>query len=124
MVRAHTTGKVSRPVAIKDPGSLLTASLPVRGYEIFSAFPLTSLSSKKHGDMSIANLGLLGKMAGAAAIFMSSVEERENGRVMLDTRVKAFGVLGKFLFYRLVFMVGTLTNDDRRLCILSSSYDD
>ncbi|KAJ4314442.1 hypothetical protein N0V84_008905 [Fusarium piperis] len=97
VVRAHTTGKVSRPVAIKDPGSLFTGSLPVRGYEIFSAFPLTSLSSKKHGAMLIANLGLLGKMAGAAAIFMGSVEERENGRVMLDTRVKAFGVLGVYI---------------------------
>lgn len=101
---------------------MLTGSLPVRGYEIFSAFPLTSLSSKKHGDMLIANLGLLGKMAGAAAIFMSSVEERENGRVMLDTRVKAFGVLGEFC--RPSFVSGILMNDVRCLCIFSSRHDD
>ncbi|KAF4990971.1 hypothetical protein FDECE_14195 [Fusarium decemcellulare] len=97
VVRAHTTGKVSRPIQIGGPGSLLTGSLPVRGYEIFSAFPLTSLSGKKHGNIQVANLGLLGKMAGAAAIFMNSIEGRENGRVMVDTRVKAFGVLGVYV---------------------------
>lgn len=70
-------------------------SLPVRGYEILSAFPLTHLSSKKHEDVLVSNLGLLGKMAGVAAIFMNDIHQRENGRVLIDTRIKAFGILGE-----------------------------
>ncbi|KAM5378065.1 hypothetical protein ACJZ2D_004676 [Fusarium nematophilum] len=97
VVRAHTTGKVSEPVKIGEPGSLFTACLPVRGYEIFSAFPLAVLSGEKRGAVSVSNLGLLGKMTGAAAIFMNSLEKRENGRVVLDTRVKAFGVVGVYI---------------------------
>lgn len=76
-------------------GSLFTASLEVRGYDIFSAFPLTVLSSNKHGNISLCNLGLLGKMTGAAAIFMSGIGKRDNGRGVIDTRLKAFGVLGE-----------------------------
>ncbi|SCO79310.1 related to seed imbibition protein Sip1 [Fusarium oxysporum] len=97
VVRAHTTGKVSHPTKVESPESLFTISLPVRGYDILSAFPLTRLSSKKHGNVVISNLGLLGKMAGAAAILMSDVQERENGRSLIDTRVKAFGILGIFV---------------------------
>ncbi|KAH7156292.1 glycoside hydrolase superfamily [Dactylonectria macrodidyma] len=97
VVRAHTTGKVSRPVKVGTPGSLLTGSLPVRGYEIFCAYPLTSLSSKKHGTILTSNMGLLGKMAGPAAIFMNKIEQRENGRVVIDTRIKAFGTLGIYV---------------------------
>ncbi|KAM0564587.1 hypothetical protein ACHAPJ_000802 [Fusarium lateritium] len=97
VVRAHTTGKVSQPTTVGGIESLFTVSLPVRGYEILSAFPLTGLAGKKRDDVFVSNLGLLGKMAGAAAIFMNSIEEHENGRVMIDTRVKAFGILGIYV---------------------------
>ncbi|KAF4963939.1 hypothetical protein FSARC_8074 [Fusarium sarcochroum] len=97
VVRAHTTGKVSNPTTVGGMESLFTASLPVRGYEILTAFPLTGLAGKKQDDVFVSNLGLLGKMAGAAAIFMNNIEERENGRVMIDTRVKAFGILGIYV---------------------------
>lgn len=97
VVRAHTTGKVSRPVKVDAPGSLMTGSLPVRGYEIFCAFPLTSLSSKKHGTILTSNMGLLGKMAGPAAIFMNNIKQLENGRVVIDTWIKAFGILGVYV---------------------------
>ncbi|KPM38607.1 hypothetical protein AK830_g7961 [Neonectria ditissima] len=97
VVRAHTSGKVSRPTKAGKPTSLFTGSLPVRGYEIFCAFPLTSLSSKKHGAIQTSNLGLLGKMAGPAAIFMSRIDQDDNGRVVIDTRIKAFGILGIYV---------------------------
>ncbi|KAF4999207.1 hypothetical protein FGRMN_2666 [Fusarium graminum] len=97
VVRAHATGKVSQPTGIDKAESLFTISLPVRGYEILSAFPLTCLSGKKNDDVSVANLGLLGKMAGAAAIFMNDIQQRENGRVLVDTRIKAFGILGIYI---------------------------
>lgn len=96
VVRAHTTGKVSQPTTLEGPGSLFTASLPIRGYEIFSAFCLTPLSSSKHGEVYVSNLGLLGKMTGVAAVIMNDIkQELQNSRVALVTRIKAFGKLGK-----------------------------
>ncbi|KAH6900315.1 glycoside hydrolase superfamily [Thelonectria olida] len=97
VVRAHATSKVSRPTKVGGPHSLITGSLCVRGYEIFCAFPLTTVSGKKHGATQIANLGLLGKMTGPAAIVMNEIKQAENGRVEIDTRVKAFGVLGLYV---------------------------
>lgn len=96
VVRAHTTGKVSQPTTLEGSGSLFTTSLPVRGFEILSAFSLTPLSSVKHGDVFVANLGLLGKMAGVAAVIMNDIkQERHNSRVLIVTRIKAFGTLGE-----------------------------
>ncbi|KAF7562970.1 hypothetical protein G7046_g1137 [Stylonectria norvegica] len=97
VIRAHTTGRVTRPTKLGDSSSLFTGSLQVRGYEIFCAYPLTYLPSEKHGKILTANLGLLGKMTGAAAIVSNNVEQRENRRAILDTRVKAFGVLGVYI---------------------------
>lgn len=94
VVRAHTTGKVSSPTKVGDPNSLITGALLVGGYEIFCASPLTTVSGTKHGTTQVANLGLLGKMTGAAAIAANQVKQAENGRVEIDTRIKAFGVLG------------------------------
>lgn len=95
VVRAHTTGKVSTPMQGGNQRSLITASLGVRGYEIFVAFPLTSFSGRKHEDLLVSNLGLLGKMTGCAAIVTNSANMMENGRILLDTRLKALGVLGE-----------------------------
>jgi hypothetical protein len=50
-------------------------------------------------NMRIANLGLVGKMSGAAAIVDNKITELPNGRVLLDTNLKALGVLGT-LHYR------------------------
>jgi len=43
----------------------------------------------------IANLGLLGKMAGAAAVVDNKITKLENGKIVIDTNLKALGVLGK-----------------------------
>jgi hypothetical protein len=69
--------------------------LDVRGFEIFTAFPLASFGGVKHGDILISNLGLLGKMTGCAAILTNKATRLENGRIFLETRLKALGVLGK-----------------------------
>ncbi|KAH7197190.1 glycoside hydrolase superfamily [Fusarium flagelliforme] len=98
VVRAHTTGKVSQPTTLEGSGSLFTTSLPIRGYEILSAFSLTPLSSSKHGEVYVSNLGLLGKMAGVAAVIMNDIkQELQNSRVTLVTRIKAFGKLGIYI---------------------------
>jgi hypothetical protein len=80
---------------VVDPNSLIYVSLGVRGYDILSAYPLRGfVDEKKEKTIWIANLGLLGKMAGAAAVVENKMEKLENGKIVVDTNIKALGVLG------------------------------
>ncbi|KAK1853305.1 raffinose synthase sip1 [Colletotrichum chrysophilum] len=97
VVRAHSSGKVSPPVTPGTPASALTTSVDVRGYEIFTAYPLSSFDSESKGKVWTANLGLVGKMTGAAAIVNSDFLLRHDGKVELKTRLKALGVLGLYI---------------------------
>jgi predicted CoA-binding protein len=96
VVRSHNSGVVS---AIMKPDSFaarVAISLDIHGYDILTAYPLTALESKA-GHAYVANLGLVGKMTGAAAIVSNEIELLETGRVFLDTKLKALGVLGELL---------------------------
>ncbi|KAI9171730.1 Inosine-5'-monophosphate dehydrogenase [Paramyrothecium foliicola] len=112
VVRAHTTGRVSAPRHGKG-ASLITASLGVRGHEIFVAFPLTSFTGRKHKSVEVSNLGLVEKMTGCASIVTTKVGMMENGRILLDTSLKALGVLGVYIS-TLPFMT---INDDFMITI-------
>jgi hypothetical protein len=101
VVRAHSTGRVTAPISPNTAQEFVTCSLDVQGYEIFSAYPLVAIQSNKYGEVSIANLGLLGKMTGCAAVISNRIESRSNGRLLIDTNIKAFGVLGKT--YQFIF---------------------
>jgi hypothetical protein len=94
VVRAHTTGLISQPIKTID-GALITANIPVRSFEIFSAYPLQHLDTASHGTVGVCSLGLLGKMTGCAAITSSKVIRRENGTICAETSLKALGVMGK-----------------------------
>lgn len=97
IIRAHTSGLISRPMQAVDPNALLCVSLEVRGYEIFSAYPLRGfVNEKKSETLWVANLGLLGKMSGAAAVVDSKMTKQESGRVFIETNIKAFGILGTY----------------------------
>jgi hypothetical protein len=97
IVRAHTSGLVSRPMQVVDPNALLYVSLGVRGYDIYSAYPLRGfVDVEKSQTLWIANLGLLGKMSGAAAVLDTKITKHEGGRIFIDTNIKALGVLGSF----------------------------
>lgn len=95
VVRAHSSGVVSSVLKPTSPAALIPVSLEVRGYDIFSAFPLTQFDSETLGRVSTANLGLIGKMTGAAAITVNEFDLQHDGKVVLDTRLKALGVLGE-----------------------------
>lgn len=97
IVRAHSSGIVSPVMKPDSVRALLPVSLEVRGYDILSAFPLTQFNSDSLGSVHTANLGLVGKMTGAAAITASEYDWLHDGRVFLDTRVKALGVLGVYI---------------------------
>ncbi|KKY29813.1 putative glycoside hydrolase family 36 protein [Diaporthe ampelina] len=97
IIRAHTTGLITTPVQTSHPGSKLTVSLDVRDYEILTAYALSPFESDSLGRVQVANLGLIEKMTGAAAIVSSGSDYLENGRVLVDTRLKALGVLGIYI---------------------------
>ncbi|RFU75321.1 glycoside hydrolase family 36 [Trichoderma arundinaceum] len=97
VVRAHVTGKTSAPMKRDSPTSLITGSLDVRGYDIFTAFQAVSLTGRKHGDIWVANLGLVSKMTGGVAIVNSSISMKENGRGSVVVKLKALGVFGVYI---------------------------
>ncbi|PHH66988.1 hypothetical protein CDD81_4383 [Ophiocordyceps australis] len=97
IVRAHTTGKVSMPMKMGQRSSLLVTWLDVRGYEIYCAYPLTRFTGNKHNAGWTSNLGLVGKMTGCAAIVSSTVTQNEHGRVVVETQLKALGVVGIYV---------------------------
>lgn len=79
-----------------SPSSVLRVSLEERGYEILTAFALSTFVSPGGDQLHVASLGLLGKMTGAAALVSSDIK-LENGRVVFDIRVKALGTIGMAL---------------------------
>lgn len=97
VVRAHSSGLISKPIQVVDPNSLLQISLGIRGHDILSAYPLRGFFDEKKEETTwVANLGLLGKMAGAAAVVENNITKLENGKIVIDTHLKALGVLGMF----------------------------
>lgn len=94
-MRAFSTGRVSKSTSSLSRTPLLALTLEARGYEIFSAYPVMTLQGQKTDTVDIATFGLLDKMTGCAALVSNSIEKQDNGRLMVDTRIKAFGTLGK-----------------------------
>jgi Raffinose synthase or seed imbibition protein Sip1 len=91
VVRAHTTGEISVPMRLSHELPFVSVFLDIKAWEILTAYPLM-----KCGALSVAPLGLLGKMTGVAAIVGSSVELDEKGRVRVAVQLKALGIYGKF----------------------------
>lgn len=95
IVTSHVSRTVSGPLDPRDRNALIPLTLGLRGYDILTAYPLTRI-----GGICAANLGLRGKMTGAAAITSSVLTLTENNRVRVDTSLKALGILGSYaLFY-------------------------
>ncbi|KAK3300541.1 glycoside hydrolase superfamily [Chaetomium fimeti] len=97
VVRAHRSGRVTAPLEVGSPAAVLTVSLGVRGCDVLCAYPLHAVESKTRGEVLLANLGLVGKMTGCAAVLRTGFEVRENGRMVVDATVKALGVLGVYI---------------------------
>jgi hypothetical protein len=92
VVRSHVKGKVSFPVRRSDSHSI-HIDLDKQGYDILTAYPLISMESSS-GIKLVANLGLIGKMSGAAAIVSSEVYPAATSRPRLWTSLKALGTWG------------------------------
>ncbi|KAI1392682.1 glycoside hydrolase family 36 protein [Hypoxylon trugodes] len=97
VVRSHRSGLVTPTIKPRIDAANLEVSLDVHGYDILTAFPVTQFTSETNDTIHVANLGLIGKMTGAAAIVTDQSELLHTGRVFLDTRLKALGVLGIYI---------------------------
>ncbi|KAI2472617.1 glycoside hydrolase family 36 protein [Annulohypoxylon bovei var. microspora] len=97
VVRAHRSGLVTPTLKPNRPTADFGVSLDVRGYDILTAFPVTQFNSETNGKVYTANMGLIGKMTGAAAITSYEFDLLHTSKAFLDTRLKALGVLGIYI---------------------------
>lgn len=102
VVSAFTTGEVSKPMHRGDDGknsftaNMVGLSLNARSWEILTAYTLRSFTVRDK-PLSVAIMGLLGKMTGSAAVSGTDVYVEDNGRLRTWVSLKALGVLGLYV---------------------------
>jgi hypothetical protein len=75
LICAHFAGDIFLPVAAGDsPASIVHGRIAVCGYEILCAYKIHHVETSL-GSLSLAVLGLLGKMTGAAAVVKCKIIE-------------------------------------------------
>ncbi|KAF2132220.1 glycoside hydrolase family 36 protein [Dothidotthia symphoricarpi CBS 119687] len=104
IIRDHTSGQITKPTSSDTGNAFVHLELPTRGWEILSAFPLQQFKlqrqhpAKGPDDITVANLGILGKMTGPAAIINSSSNiDIESGRLRIWTSLKVLGTYGLYI---------------------------
>ena len=103
VISAFSTGQISKPMSQENTTTTTTTnlsflSLPPATAEILTAHPLHPFTHPRtKNPISLALLGLLGKMTGAAAISSSSIALESNGRIRASVSLKALGVLGVYV---------------------------
>lgn len=93
IVRAFD-GSVSTPMARGDKRAIVGVNVHVQGWDILSAHPLRHFQRKNNKEISVALLGLLGKMTGICAIMSSDMYVEDAGRLRIWVSLKALGVFG------------------------------
>ena len=100
IVRAHVAGLFTAPIVPSlpiTPDMLISSTLAVRGYDVLSAYPIHTFGLHDEA-VSVAVLGLVGKMTGACAIISSDMYVTENGnRLRMDISLKALGTLSVWI---------------------------
>ncbi|KAF2084466.1 glycoside hydrolase family 36 protein [Saccharata proteae CBS 121410] len=103
IIRSHKSGRTSPPTSRSQSlPSLVHLDLPVQGWDILSASPARTYKLERSNNsgtgpptITIAVLGLVGKMTGAAALVNSDTYlEQGTGRLRIWTSLKALGVYG------------------------------
>lgn len=89
-------GKVSKPMTRVQETAFVGVDVDVQGWSILAAHPVKELELKS-GKTSVAMLGLVGKMTGAAAVTGYDVYVEDNGRLRTWTSLKALGTLGLYI---------------------------
>ncbi|GME64444.1 Raffinose synthase Sip1 [Neofusicoccum parvum] len=96
IVRAHTTGQTSAPASRGSSTAAVHLDLPVQAWEILSASPVHTHSTRFNKDVRVSVLGLVGKMTGAAAVVNQDVYVEREGtqRLRVWASLKALGTYG------------------------------
>ncbi|KAK2736241.1 hypothetical protein FQN57_000839 [Myotisia sp. PD_48] len=106
IIRAHSTGKISRIMEPADSSALVSVTLAQRGWEILTMYPIYAFGPlDKSGNDSralgspvhVAVLGLLDKMTGVAAIVDAEISQTPTHSVRFKVSLKALGVFGVFI---------------------------
>ena len=101
IVRAHSTGNISNPLAFDSQSPVVSLELPVRSAELLSAYPVHAFTlgdstGLRSSATKVAVLGLLGKITGAAAVTSSDLR-MQGGRLRIQVGIKALGTLGIYV---------------------------
>ena len=102
IVRAHSTGEISRSMRLDSEIPVVSLEIDIKGYEILSAYCLSSfelhtMSSQTTPSTKVAILGLLGKMTGAAAVTSYDMKLENSGKLQIEVSLKALGLLGIYI---------------------------
>ena len=96
VVGSYTTGNLSPPHHRAQEYPFVRIVLEPKGWDILTAYSLRKFQVRdKH--ISVALMGLLGKMTGAAAVSATDMYVESNGRLRIWTTLKAVGVLGLYV---------------------------
>jgi hypothetical protein len=101
VIRSHVGGKTSKPSTRSNGKAIVTEELGVKGYDILSAYAVRRYP-RDGNEIAVANLGLLRKMSGAAAVVNTDIYVEKNGRLKVWTSFKALGTYGKHVCYFLL----------------------
>ncbi|KAF2173165.1 glycoside hydrolase family 36 protein [Zasmidium cellare ATCC 36951] len=96
VVGSFTSGEVSPPISRGQPHAMVGLELETYGWDIVTAYALRTFTVREK-KLQIANMGLLGKMTGSAAVTGCDMYVEDNGRLRIWTIVKALGVLGLWI---------------------------
>lgn len=109
VVRGFGTGEVWGPWGAGEEEARVVLGLGERGWEILTAVRVVEVRTERFGGVAVAGLGLVDKMTGCAAMVEAPGFEVVGTRVVVETRLKALGVLGEFPLY--VLLVGVFADD-------------
>lgn len=109
VVRGFGTGEVWGPWGVGEEEARVVLGLGERGWEILTAVRVFEVRTGRFGAVEVAGLGLVDKMTGCAAMVEAPGYEVVGTRVVVETRLKALGVLGEFALC--VLLVGVFADD-------------
>lgn len=98
VVGAFSSGQVSSPMRRGQQHAMIGVELEYQGWDILTAYAARSFTLPNATTaVQVANMGLLHKMTGVAAVTGYQVSVESNGRLRIWVALKALGVLGLWI---------------------------
>ncbi|KAK5129980.1 hypothetical protein LTR08_002573 [Meristemomyces frigidus] len=96
IVGSFASGVFSPPMRSGEATAMVGLEMKAQGWDILTAYPLRAFTVHSQ-PLSVALLGLVGKMTGSAAIVNSDAYVEAGGRLRIWVSLKALGVLGVYI---------------------------